>query len=120
MKVSRPWVPVVAVMATTVALSACSGGSSTGTASGSGSGGNLDVFLSAQPNYPAQFKQWSADVEQKFKAATGGNLTIETFNSASDETTKIQASIVSGTGPDVYSSVRRSPRSPTAPRASAP
>jgi multiple sugar transport system substrate-binding protein len=95
---------VVAVAA--LALTACSSNnnSSSGTNSGGsgGSGGTLDVFLGAQPNYPDQFKQWSADVTAKFKAATGANLTIETYSSASDETTKIQASIVAGSGPDVY------------------
>ena len=95
----RPWVPaMVAIAATTASLAACSGGDS----SGSGGGGKLDVYVGAQASYPQQFKQWSADVTSKFKAATGADLTIETYASASDETTKIQASVVSGTGPDVY------------------
>ena len=98
----------VAVVATAaLALSACSSsssssGSSSSSNSGSGGGGSLDVFVGAQPNYPTQFAQWSKDVTAKFKAATGADLTIEAYASGSEETTKIQASIVSGTGPDVY------------------
>lgn len=99
---------VVAVAA--LALTACSsnndnggGGQASGaTGTAAGAGRTLDVFLGAQPNYPDQFKQWSDDVTAKFKAATGANLTIETYASAADETTKIQASIVAGSGPDVY------------------
>ncbi|GAA1896768.1 extracellular solute-binding protein [Lapillicoccus jejuensis] len=100
MRFSRPLVPVVAAAALAmVSLTACGGGSSSGSGGG---GGKLDVFLASQPNYPTQFQQWSSDVKAKFKAATGADLTIETFSSAADETTKIQASVVSGNGPDVY------------------
>ena len=101
-------VTAVAAIAALV-LTACSSnsnnssGQTTGAAgSGSGNGRTLDVFLGAQPNYPDQFKQWSSDITAKFKAATGADLTIETYSSSADETTKIQASIVAGSGPDVY------------------
>ena len=101
MRRSRRIASAVAVVATAaLALSACSSSSSSN--SGSGGGGSLDVFVGAQPNYPTQFAQWSKDVTAKFKAATGADLTIETYASSAEETTKIQASIVSGTGPDVY------------------
>lgn len=100
MRFSRPLVPVVAAAALAmVSLTACGGGSSSGSG---GKGGSLDVFLASQPNYPTQFQQWSSEVKSQFKAATGADLTIETFSSAADETTKIQASVVSGNGPDVY------------------
>ena len=100
MRFSRPLVPVVATAALAmVSLTACGGGSSSGSGGG---GGKLDVFLASQPNYPTQFQQWSSDVKAQFKAVTGADLTIETFSSAADETTKIQASVVSGNGPDVY------------------
>ncbi len=103
MRRSRPIVSAVALLASaSLLLTGCGSSSSTSTSSGSGGGGHLDVFLGAQPNYPTQFAAWSKDVTAKFKAATGADLTIETYASASDETTKIQASIVSGTGPDVY------------------
>ncbi len=103
MRRSRRITSAVAVVATAaLALSACSSSSSSSSSSGSGGGGKLDVFIGGQSAYPTQFAQWSKDVTAKFKAATGADLTIETYSSSADETTKIQASIVSGTGPDVY------------------
>ena len=84
-----------------LALAACSGGASGSNSSG-GSGKTLTVYVGAQPNYPKQFQQWSKDISDKFKSATGADLQIETYSSSSDETTKIQTSVVSGNGPDVY------------------
>ena len=110
MRRSRPTVIAVAVLASaSLMLTACGSknngsgsGSGSDSGSGGGGGGKLDVFVGSQPNYPDQFAAWSKEVTTKFKAATGADLTIETFASSGDETTKIQASIVSGTGPDVY------------------
>ena len=70
--------------------------------SGSASGGSLDIYVAAQPNFPDAFATWSKDITAAFKAKTGADLTIETFASGADETTKIQTSIVAGSGPDVY------------------
>ncbi len=104
----RPMLRMTAVVAAAaLTLTACGsssggGGSSQGSGGGSGSGGHLEVFLGSQPNYPTQFAAWSKDVTAKFKAATGADLTIDTYASSADETTKIQASIVAGSGPDVY------------------
>jgi multiple sugar transport system substrate-binding protein len=86
---------IVATSAATL-LAACGGGSS------SGGSGPLTIFIASQPNFPAQFGTWSKDLTDKFKAKTGADLVIETYASSSDETTKIQSSIVSGTGPDIY------------------
>ena len=86
---------VVATSAATL-LAACGGGSS------SGGGGPLTIFIGTQPNFPTQYAAWSKDLTDKFKAKTGADLVIETYASSSDETTKIQSSIVSGTGPDIY------------------
>ncbi len=90
----------VPLVVASVGLAAC-GGSASGTTSGA-SGKTLTVYVGAQPNYPKQFAQWEKDITAKFKSATGANLQIETYSSSSDETTKIQTSIVSGSGPDVY------------------
>lgn len=102
MRRTRPILAAVAVTAAAaLVLSGC--GSSDDSSSGASSGGGtLDVFLPAQSNYPEQFAAWSKEVTEKFKAKTGADLTIETFASAQDETTKIQASVVAGSGPDVY------------------
>src|SRR6185436_19803271 len=43
------------------------------------------------------------DISAKFKAQTGADVKFETFASANDELTKIQTSVVAGSGPDVYS-----------------
>lgn len=82
-------------------LSACGGGDS---GSGSGSGGDktLDVYIGANTTYPEEQQAWFKEIGDKFKAETGATITWETFASASDEQTKIQTSVVSGEGPDVY------------------
>lgn len=80
-------------------LAACSNG---GSAGGSGGGKTLDVLVSTNAQYPAEQKAWFASTAAKFKAQTGATITWETFASASDELTKIQTSVVSGEGPDVY------------------
>ena len=105
MRVFHPVARAVgAVAAGALLLTACGGGSASSSSGGSGStgGGKLDVYVLSQPNYPDQFAQWSKDITAKFKTATGGDLTIETYSSSQEETTKIQASVVSGNGPDVY------------------
>ncbi len=89
-----------------LALSACGGGNS-------GSGGNagpvdgkgktLSVLTGVNAQYPEQQKKWQADIAAKFKAQTGADVKFETFASANDELTRIQTSVVSGQGPDVYS-----------------
>ena len=80
------------------ALAAC--GSSSG---GSGGGGKtLDVLIGANTQYPEQFAAWQKSISEKFKAQTGATVKFEQFATANDELTKIQTSVVSGTGPDVY------------------
>jgi len=93
---------VAVAAAAALLLAACGGSSSTDSSSGSGSGGSLDIYIGAQPNFPDQFATWSKDLTDKFKAKTGADLTIETYASAADETTKIQSSVVAGSGPDIY------------------
>jgi multiple sugar transport system substrate-binding protein len=87
---------IIAATSAATLLAACGGG---GSSSGTGP---LTIFIGAQPNFPTQFAAWSKDLTDKFKAKTGADLVIETYASSSDETTKIQSSIVSGTGPDIY------------------
>ena len=83
-------------------LAACGGSSSSDGSSGSASGGSLDIFIAAQPNFPDAFATWSKELTAAFKAKTGADLVIETYASSADETTKIQTSIVAGSGPDLY------------------
>ena len=83
----------------TTALAAC-GGSGDG---GSGGGGKtLRVFIGANTQYPTQQQAWEKSIGDQFKTQTGATIQWETFASGSEELTKIQTSVVSGTGPDVY------------------
>jgi multiple sugar transport system substrate-binding protein len=91
------FVGTVAVLALLLAgVAACGGGS------GGGGGTQLRVLIAVDPQYPEPQRAWLDRVKQRFKAKTGGDLTFETFASAGEEQTKIQTSIVSGDGPDVY------------------
>ena len=95
-----------ALFAGALALSSCSSPASTSSPSAGGSlngaGKTISVFINALPQYAQQQQQWFSDVAAKFKQQTGATVSFETFASANDEMTKIQTSVVSGTGPDVY------------------
>ena len=88
-----------------VALAACSssGGTSSGGDTNAGAGKTLNVYIGNNSQYPTEQKAWFYSTSAKFKAQTGATVTWETFASANDELTKIQTSVVSGQGPDVYS-----------------
>src|SRR3954447_7068917 len=93
---------IMAVAGATVlaaALAACGGSDSGG---GGGGGKTLTVLIGANTQYPEQFAAWQKSISDKFKAQTGATVKFETFASAQDELTKIQTSVVSGNGPDVY------------------
>ena len=62
-----------------------------------------NVYIGNNAQYPTEQKAWFESTSAKFKAQTGATVTWETFASAADELTKIQTSVVSGQGPDVYS-----------------
>ncbi|MCY1143160.1 extracellular solute-binding protein [Actinoplanes sp. Pm04-4] len=87
----------VAVLA--LASAACGGDDEGGEG---GAGKTLNVLIAANTQYPDEFAAWQKDISTKFKAATGAEVKFETFASANDELTKIQTSVVSGSGPDVY------------------
>jgi multiple sugar transport system substrate-binding protein len=80
---------------------ACS--SDSGTGGSDGKGKTINVLVSANTIYPQQQKDWFAQVSDKFEKETGAKVAFETFASANDELTKIQTSVLSGQGPDVYS-----------------
>jgi multiple sugar transport system substrate-binding protein len=69
-----------------------------------GAGKTLNVLVGANSIYPQQQRQWFADVSARFAKENGGStVKFETYASANDELTKIQTSVLSGQGPDVYS-----------------
>jgi len=82
------------------ALAACGGDDEGG--GGGGEGKTLNVLIGANTQYPQEFQAWKQSISDKFKAQTGATVKFEEFASANDELTKIQTSVVSGTGPDVY------------------
>jgi multiple sugar transport system substrate-binding protein len=69
----------------------------------SDAGKSLNVLVQANSIYPEQQRQWFTDTSARFKKETGATLSFETFASPNDELTKIQTSVLSGQGPDVYS-----------------
>ena len=81
----------------TTALAACSD-------DGAGGDGSktLNVLIGANTQYPAEQQAWMKSIADTFKTQTGATVSWETFASANDELTKIQTSVVSGIGPDVY------------------
>ena len=83
--------------ALTAALAACGGGDDAG-----GDGKTLDVLIGANTQYPQEFAAWQKSIGDKFRTQTGATIRWETFATANDELTKIQTSVVAGSGPDVY------------------
>lgn len=77
-------------------LTACS------SSSADGGGKELHVLVGADPAHADAVRAWQAQIQKDFKAKTGADVVFDSYASAGDEQTKIQTSMVSGTGPDVY------------------
>ena len=101
LRTMRAVVALAGATALTAALAACGGGDDGGGGSG-GAGKTLHVLIGANTQYPQEFQAWQKSISDKFKAQTGATVKFETFASANEELTKIQTSVVSGSGPDVY------------------
>ncbi len=67
-----------------------------------GAGKTINVLVGVNNAYPEQQRKWFTDVSDAFKKETGATVHFETFASANDELTKIQTSVLSGQGPDIY------------------
>jgi len=67
-----------------------------------GAGKTLNVLVGVNNLYPEEQQTWFSEIADKFKEQTGAEVEFETFASANDELTKIQTSVLSGQGPDVY------------------
>jgi multiple sugar transport system substrate-binding protein len=52
--------------------------------------------------FAAQQKQWMQQINNDFHKATGASIVWDTYSSSSEEQTKLQTSIVSGSGPDIF------------------
>jgi multiple sugar transport system substrate-binding protein len=84
-------------------LAACGGGSSTGGGGQSGSGQTVHVLVGYNTTFPTQQKQWMQQISSEFQKQTGATVAWDTYNSSSEEQTKLQTSIVNGSGPDIFS-----------------
>jgi multiple sugar transport system substrate-binding protein len=91
----------VAAATALLATAAC-GGSSDPDGSTGGEGRTLHVAEVIAGQYPEEQRVWQQRIVERFRAATGAELVFETMASAADEQTKIQTSVVSNTGPDVF------------------
>ncbi len=94
---TSPW-PLLFILLTLV-LAACGGGS------GAGGGANqtLHVLIGANTTYPTQQRQWMQQIGDEFHKTTGSTVAWDTYSSSNEEQTKLQTSIVSGSGPDIFS-----------------
>lgn len=96
-KKMRSAVALAGATALVAALAACGGGDESG-----GAGKTLNVLIGANTQYPEEQQAWQKSIAEKFKSQTGAEIKWETFASGNDELTKIQTSVVAGSGPDVY------------------
>ncbi|WP_028280999.1 extracellular solute-binding protein [Arthrobacter sp. H5] len=94
---------IVGITATALALAACGGTGGEAGGPVDGEGKTLNVLMGVDNQYPEERQQWQTDIAAKFKEQTGADIEWETYASANEELTKIQTSVVSGQGPDVYS-----------------
>ncbi len=90
----------IGLLAGTSVLSLVGCGSST--TSSNQSGQTVHVFISYNSTYPTQQKQWMQSMADQFKKQTGSTIAWDTYATSSEEQTKLQTSIVSGTGPDIF------------------
>lgn len=105
MKPSRAIGVFAGIALAALALQGCSAASSAPAPSGGaldGRGRTITVMVAANALYPTQQKTWFSSVSEQFEKQTGAKVAFETFASANDELTKIQTSVISGQGPDLY------------------
>lgn len=83
-------------------LAACGGSTGSNSQSG-GSGQTVHVLVGYNTTFPTQQKQWMQQISSEFQKATGATVAWDTYNSSSEEQTKLQTSVVNGSGPDIFS-----------------
>jgi len=113
MKARNAWGAIAGLVIVGLAVQGCSSDSkddgaatpsaSTGEQKVDGAGKTLHVMIAANGLYPEEQKAWFGQVSEQFQKETGAKVAFETFASGNDELTKIQTSVLSGQGPDVYS-----------------
>ncbi|MCP3803094.1 extracellular solute-binding protein [Allokutzneria sp. A3M-2-11 16] len=63
---------------------------------------DLYVLVGTIAQYPAEQRVWLDRIAAKFRQRTGKGITFDTYASSAEEQTKLQTSVITGTGPDVY------------------
>src|SRR3954453_11983523 len=81
---------------------ACGGDDTKGGDATNGAGKTINVLVGVNNAFSEQQRKWFTDVSDAFKKDTGAAVHFETFASANEELTKIQTSVLSGQGPDIY------------------
>jgi multiple sugar transport system substrate-binding protein len=103
MMATRGRTALVGAIVLALSVQGCGSSSDSGSGGGlNGAGVTLNVLVGANTIYPTQQKQWFSDVSEKFQKQTGAKVSFDTFAAPSDELTKIQTSVLSGQGPDLY------------------
>jgi multiple sugar transport system substrate-binding protein len=100
--VRRSRLVAAAALVTALLTTVACGGPSSSEGTAGGEGRTLHVAEVIAGQFPEEQRVWQQRIAERFKAATGADLVYETMASAADEQTKIQTSVVSGTGPDVF------------------
>ena len=102
----RSAVAVFATAAVTAGLAACGGGDSGGSSGGGGTNGagkTLDVYISANTQFPKEFAAWQQDIASQFKTQTGATVKFETFASRQRRAHQDpDVGACPGKGPDIY------------------
>lgn len=92
----------VGLLAGTSVLSLIGCGSSGSTTGSSQSNQTVRVLIGYNSAYPTQQKQWMQSMADQFKKQTGATIAWDTYATSNEEQTKLQTSIVSGNGPDIF------------------
>lgn len=62
----------------------------------------LYVLVESKAQYPAELRAWMDRISAEFERRTGTGIVFDTYADSSEEQTKLQTSVITGTGPDVY------------------
>ena len=88
-----------------IMLGGCAGGAAPDAPSPEvidGTGKTIDAYVFANAANPTAQQEWFDAVGEAFKEETGADVRFETFASGGEQLQKLQTSVVSGQGPDLY------------------